>query len=423
MARPRSLRQRVLIAFGVLTVVLVPVMLLSFHGVFHASEDSVFDQQLEEEVRSLLLQPERLRQPVVSIHRHLTAYVGLDGAPPSLRARLAPLKVGTYEWESLDAHVAVAPLPGRSERLYVVYDVSSVWHHRGVVYAAAVGLGLVLALLVSIGAGRALVGLVIRPVTGLARAVRAGPLETLGRRVEPADYGEEVSVLARALVEASDRLGAFVARERQFTANASHELRNPITVIKGAAELMESELGPEDASLRRPLARIQRAVTSMEETIEVFLALAREGELVAPPEGVTLAEVVAEIVEEHRRTIAGRPVAVAVQIPAGVQVTAPPRALAIVLANLIGNAFRRTHHGAVTIRWKDGAVEVEDTGPGLPAEIETQPTMRHVSSDEGHGLGLSIVSMLCERFGWALLLESGERSGTRAILRLSPQAA
>ena len=63
MARPRSLRQRVLIAFGVLTVVLVPVMLLSFHGVFHASEDSVFDQQLEEEVRSLLLQPERLRQP------------------------------------------------------------------------------------------------------------------------------------------------------------------------------------------------------------------------------------------------------------------------------------------------------------------------------------------------------------------------
>jgi signal transduction histidine kinase len=106
------------------------------------------------------------------------------------------------------------------------------------------------------------------------------------------------------------------------------------------------------------------------------------------------------------------------QVPETVRVQAPPRVLAIVLGNLVGNAFRRTLSGAVTISWHDGRLEVTDTGPGIPSEIVASACQRHVAGEHGHGLGLSIVSALCERFGWQLDLESREGSGTCATLVL-----
>lgn len=57
-----------------------------------------------------------------------------------------------------------------------------------------------------------------------------------------------------------------------------------------------------------------------------------------------------------------------------------------------------------------------DTGPGIPPGIATSALERHVSSDRGHGLGLSIVSALCERLGWELRLEAGEGPGTSVRL-------
>jgi signal transduction histidine kinase len=214
------------------------------------------------------------------------------------------------------------------------------------------------------------------------------------------------------------RLRGFMVRERQFTANASHELRTPVTVIRGASELLEAQIGDREPALRKPLARIQRAVAAMEETIEVFLALARETELTELAGECCPAEIAAEVVEQHRRLLEDRPVAVVVQVPESLRIEAPPRALAIVLGNLVANAFRRTLRGSVTLKWQDEHLEVVDTGPGIPEHLADNATERHLSSGHGYGLGLSIVTALCERFGWRLELVGAPGTGARAILHL-----
>jgi signal transduction histidine kinase len=424
---PRSLRRRITVAFAVFAVVLIGVLLLSFDSVLHVTEDTVLQSQLELEAERLRARSDLLAEPVIEVDRRVTAYVGLAAAPAELAPRLANLEPGTHELggfldrvQEEEIHVRVASMDGRAELLYLVYDATSPSDARliGPVYASAVVMGLLLAGLIGAMTGRLVAGLVIRPVVSLADEVRTGSLETLTERIDPGDYGEEVGVLAEALAEAAGRLRGFVVRERQFTANASHELRNPITVIRGAAELLEGKIDGGSPALVEPVARIQRAVAAMEETIEVFLALAREGELAVPDASCSLREVVDEVVEQNRRLLQGKPVGVKVEVPGTVHVQAPRRVLAIVLGNLVGNAFRRTLRGAVTIGWHQDHLEVRDTGPGIPQEIVASAGRRHVASEPGHGLGLSIVSALCERVGWQLDLDSCEGSGSCATLIL-----
>jgi signal transduction histidine kinase len=424
---PRSLRRRILGAFLLLATVLTAVMVLSFHGVYHMAEDLVHTNQLEEEVEHLLTHPERLEQPTIEVSRHMTAYVGLSGAPYGLRERLRPLAPGIHElgdfnepFADEEVHIVVRELEGRSDLLYMVLDASgySASQYIEAIYLTAVGVALLMVCLVGASTGRALADMVIKPVTSLTVKLRSGSLDSLADQIDPQEYGEEVGVLAEALADAAGRLRGFVERERRFTANASHELRTPISVIRGAAELMEAQIDDAESSLHRPLARVQRAVAAMEETVDLFLALAREGELTSADGDCSLAEIVAEVVEHHRRYLQDKPVGVVVQVPESLKIEAPPRVLAIVLGNLVSNAFRRTLCGTVTVTWHDDRIVVADTGPGIPQEIASAATACHVSSAAGAGIGLSIVTALCERLGWHLQLDSAEGSGTRATLTM-----
>jgi signal transduction histidine kinase len=424
MTPSHSLRHRVVRAFTVFAVVLITVMLVSTHVVFHFSEDSILVKQLEAELEHLESHPELLEQPVIELGRFITAYVGLDGAG-ELRHRLEGLKPGKHELGHFrifgpdeEIHVVVKDLAGRQEKLYLVHDATSLQtvQYRIPLSLATICAGLLMAGLAGTFTGWILAGVVIRPVTSLVDTLRSGSLDEIADAIEPARYGEEVGVLAAALRDAAVRLRGFVAREREFTANASHELRTPVTVIRGAAELLRKQIGDQKPALHKPLARIERAVAAMEETVEVFLAVAREAELKAPVEGTFLADAVSEVVEQHRHLVADRPVGIVVRVPETLRIEAPPRALAIVLGNLVANAFRRTLQGSVTIAWHEGRLEVVDTGPGVPEHILGIARERHLSTDQGHGLGLSIANALCDRFGWRLELVGAAGTGTRAIL-------
>ena len=109
---------------------------------------------------------------------------------------------------------------------------------------------------------------------------------------------DELGALARAFDRYLARLGAFIERERAFTADVSHELRTPLSIIQGAAEIQE-----EDASLtprqRARALRVQRAAQDMAEITTALLVLAREQRVgSAPPTSV--AKLVQDAVERHR---------------------------------------------------------------------------------------------------------------------------
>ncbi len=154
----------------------------------------------------------------------------------------------------------------------------------------------------------------ISPVIRLARQVeKFGPGllkdEEAITELATEDMDQEVAVLANALEEFSGRIRQFVERERNFTRDASHELRSPITVIKIASDviLQDAEL---DSKKRELVERIKRSASDMEELIEALLLLARESEEQLSIEPVILNDLIEEEIERAKLIYADKPVSI-----------------------------------------------------------------------------------------------------------------
>lgn len=425
MKRPRGLRARLALTFAGFGALLAATSGGLIYMVFHDSEDAVQERLLRAELDGLRSAGMPAPGEAARLTRYLAAYRGLGAVPESLRGSLAGLEPGMHELgdgtfaedSAGSYHVVVERLKG-GDLLYVVHDTTAFEASEELSASLLAGILTSVGLVAVIGAalGGTVARTVVRPVETLADVVRAGLPEAVPDRIDPRAYPEEVALLADALREATARVRAAAERERQFASNASHELRTPVTVIRGAAELLEAL--PEAASPRvhRPLERILRATVAMEEIVEVFLLLARDDEVRTGRREVPLRDLVEDVVDQHRR-LASPGVVVEVQVPDGIRLAAPERVLSIVLGNLLANALLRTDRGRVEVRWQEGVVAVEDTGPGMPPHLLERVTDRHVRGEwGGHGLGLAIVRTLCERCGWRLRLESAEGIGTTARL-------
>ena len=107
----------------------------------------------------------------------------------------------------------------------------------------------------------------------------------------PFDIDDDIQVLSDAIVNLGERLDAFITREHNFTRDASHELRSPLTVINIAADMLlaEQEL---PAAAKKSVMRIKRAASDMEELTEAFLLLARESDQEITTERVTINDII-----------------------------------------------------------------------------------------------------------------------------------
>ena len=346
--------------------------------------------------------------------RNLRGYFD-DAAPAELRV----MSPGYHEWkrESLDYVVNVTERDGR--RLYLVFDrtnVSRLAAYYGLVPLAAV----LLVLYVSTWLGFRRLRRAVSPMIALARKVREldedpANIERVQALQVPEDADEEVRELTDALLRYSKRLAHFLERERQFTRDASHELRSPLTVIRIAASILleDPDLGE---SKRRTAQRIQRACHDMEELTNAFLLLARESETGLRMEAICLNDLIAEEVDRAKLLAADKPVTAEVRSTHRVYVEAPEKVLSILLGNLLRNAFSYTDTGQVTVEIGAGKVSIRDTGVGIAAEkIEEmfRPFVRGEGNRRGgHGVGLTIVRRLSDRFGWPLSITSNPGVGT-----------
>lgn len=262
----------------------------------------------------------------------------------------------------------------------------------------------------------------VSPVVWLADVVRnwdpnRPDLEALRPDRLPPDLDGDVLALARALHGFACRIESFIERERNFTRDASHELRSPLTVIRVAAEVMEEDETLTDYQ-RRSLARIRGAVREMETLIEAFLILAREDYHALPAEDFDVGELVREEMDKIRPLLATKPVELVLDQRGRFTLHASPRVFSVALGNLLRNAAAYTERGRITVRMFQRVIEVEDTGCGMNPEQLARafdPFYRGGrDGSRGHGIGLTIVRRLCDRFGWRVMLESEVGKGTIA---------
>lgn len=263
---------------------------------------------------------------------------------------------------------------------------------------------------------------IMSPVSDLAARVRT--LEQTGKAepLAPHFANDEVGALAAALDDYSHKLTNLVERDREFNADVSHELRTPLAVIASTTELLLSAENVPD-KLRERLKRIERAARQSTELTNALLLLSRS-ERSAPVDGETtdVAKVVEQVVDVYRSHLGRKPVRVTQVIDRQIEVVAPSSVVAVALGNLIGNAFKYTQQGevTVTIGAEPGKVTVEDTGPGIKVQDAEKLFQRGVRGEaatgKGAGLGLAIVRRLCELYDWRVSLAPRPQGGAVATL-------
>jgi two-component system OmpR family sensor kinase len=281
----------------------------------------------------------------------------------------------------------------------------------------------------------------LRPLEAMGATAGAIAAGDLSKRVEPTGDATEVGRLGTALnamlaqIEAAfEERRASEARLRRFVADASHELRTPITSIRGYAELFRrgADRRPED--LATSMARIEAEAERMGVLVDDLLLLARLDQgrpLDRDP--VDLSALASEAVDAARAIDPERAIQVEAAAPA--LVTGDAGRLRQVLDNLLENARVHTPAGTrTTVAVRPGAdvvtITVADDGPGMDAEIAARAFERFYRGDParsretgGAGLGLAIVAAIAEAHGGSVRVEESEGTKVQVMLPVSPPPA
>ena len=264
-------------------------------------------------------------------------------------------------------------------------------------------------------------------ITGALDSINASHLDA---RLPLADISDELKPLAAAINEMLTRVDEAYREQIRFVSDASHELRTPITVIQGYADLL-TRWGTEDPeTMRESIAAIRQEATAMKEMVEQLLFLARgesdsmRAEWLPVNLSALGAEVVREIEmidEKHR---------FAAEITPAIQVMGDDGMLKQLMRILVDNSVKYTpDDGQITlrveIRDKQAVVVVQDEGVGIPEEAIPNIFDRFYRADEsrtrgtgGTGLGLSIAKWVAQRHKGSIEVVSREGIGTRMTVLL-----
>ena len=244
----------------------------------------------------------------------------------------------------------------------------------------------------------------LRPVAQIADVASSISVTDLHRRVPAGKARDELNSLATTFNAMIARLEDAVARERRFAADASHELRSPLAVIRAEATLA-LDRPRRQPEYRRALEEIDAQAETMEELVTLLLAMART-ESLGPGEHVTvpLEDVVAAAVERVQVAMPSPDVRIDIGVGSDLVVTGTPGLLAQAIRNVVHNAVKASPpDGTVWVRGilrdNEAVVTVKDEGPGITAEHLDhifEPFYQASSArtpGDSHGLGLA----LCER--------------------------
>lgn len=390
-----SLHRRLALLMGSFAIVLAGM----FSGLsllfIYVIEDEFFTRELWEEaqhMRRIWEQEQRMETPR---REHIRLYASAEQFPPDL---LLAFNEAPREMEyagDAERHYHVMKVDLGSQH-FLVAEVSERLLIRKIREELLWFLLLVSSVLTILAAA-----LGVRFARHLTR-----PLADLADEIDRSEGGElpnafaaqyppnEIGTLAHALETSMQRINAFVQRELDFTRDASHELRTPTTIIRGANELLQANPSL-DANARAQCLRIESAALQMQETIQLLLELAREEGQQDSSHDVKLLGLVEQAVIDNSRFLDGKNVEVDITVSASCTIRTRETVLRLLLNNLVGNACQYTPGGWIRVEGDHKRLSIANsTG-------EDKDGGGRAAADQiSYGFGMNIVRRLCEHQGW-----------------------
>ena len=288
-----------------------------------------------------------------------------------------------------------------------------------------IAIGSPMALLLAAAGGYWMSRRALEPVDAITTAARSMGAHNLSQRLPLRGVDDELDRLSRTLNDTFARLEDAFRRTTQFTADASHELRTPVAIMRTAAEVARQRPRTE-AEYADTLDRIVSETERMSRLIDDLLLLAREdaGVTASLAEPMDLADVVREACEEGRNLARGAGLSFFTDVPTSCPTVGDPQGLRRLLVILLDNAAKYTPRGGtVTVRMSVDAntatIEVRDTGVGIRGSDLKNIFERfyRVDADRsrktgGAGLGLSIAQAIAARHHGTVVVESPARAGS-----------
>jgi len=257
---------------------------------------------------------------------------------------------------------------------------------------------------------------------------------------------DELGELAGTLNELLARLERSFIGQRRFMADASHELRSPVTILQGELDVTLSREDRDAAAYRESLEVMQRSVGRLTRIVRDLFLLARSdaGDVPLNRQPLYLGELIAQTVRAYRTVAAERQVALVAGCDDEIVLRGDEDLLQRMIGNLLENAIRHAPAGTtVDIRCRavsaapggEARITVSDAGPGVPEALREQIFERFFRVDaargataaptgSGAGLGLPIARWIAEAHGGTLRLERSDAAGSifTATLPLRPHA-
>ena len=399
--RVRSMTMRLFIGAMVTCFSIFTLMVVIFG---FSLEDEIFELQVREAADAFIAEnPEPTEASGALAALDMTYYIGTDTMPDWLRAEVDP----TYRDRVFEVfgedhghfHALVRTLEdGRN--LYVFFNarrfIRSTPQIKGflVVICGMAVLGILISLFFLARMSRKVSG----PLEHMAEILGDGE-SVAGRMTIPESAPQELQALAQAIAVRDIRIQELIERERQFNRDASHELRTPLAVAYGAAEVLEEKEGGKS----RALLRLKAAIKDMQQLTEGILWLGRDP---GQAQACDLSAVCAGSIRAYGHLVGDRQVAIR-QEGEGVFMPVPEAVAHVMVGNILRNALSYTEEGEVVVSAKAGMLEITDTGVGFG---HAEPAR------EGFGVGLTLVSRLCDHFAITFDVVGRAEGGTVAML-------
>jgi heavy metal sensor kinase len=276
----------------------------------------------------------------------------------------------------------------------------------------------------------------LAPITEMSRKAEDITAKNLHERLPVKNERDELGSLAGKFNELLSRLDVSFEQQRRFMADASHELRTPVAIVRGEADVVLGKENRDEAEYRESFSIVQSEAERMTRIIEDLFTLARvdAGQQPLRKETIYLDEILSESVKSFRTVAKNRNITLRFETPEEMKFYGDAQLLRRLFSNLIDNALKhaKTRVEITAERRADFyEIKVSDDGAGVPVEAQPHIFERFYRADKartredkgsagsGAGLGLAISAWIAEAHHGRLTLLSSDENGTTFLFTVS----